>query len=186
MPSSTTLTPLSAIGRGLLAGAAGTAVMTGWQTLVARLRAGGDGEGEGDSGDDGGDAKGGDDGGSRDPWAEASAPAQVGRRIIEGVFEREASPELIPVLTHGMHWAYGTGWGAVYGVLAGSSARRRPLRHGLAFGAGVWAASYAQLVPMGLYEPPWTYPPGELALDLSHHLVYGAGVGLGHAIAGRA
>jgi hypothetical protein len=29
---------------------------------------------------------------------------------------------------------------------------------------------------MGLYAPPWTYPPGELALDLSYHLVYGTGV----------
>ncbi len=36
--------------------------------------------------------------------------------------------------------------------------------------------SYVQLVPMGLYELPWKYPPKDLALDLSYHLVYGAGV----------
>lgn len=34
--------------------------------------------------------------------------------------------------------------------------------------------SYAQLVPMGLCDPPWSYPPKDLALDLSHHLAYGA------------
>ena len=33
--------------------------------------------------------------------------------------------------------------------------------------------SYAQLVPMGIYEPPWKYPAKELALDLSYHIVYG-------------
>ena len=36
--------------------------------------------------------------------------------------------------------------------------------------------SYAQLVPMGIYEPPWRYPVRELATDLSYHLVYGSAV----------
>jgi hypothetical protein len=43
------------------------------------------------------------------------------------------------------------------------------------FGTGVWAASYLELVPMGLYEPPWEYPATTLAKDLSYHLVYGVG-----------
>jgi hypothetical protein len=47
---------------------------------------------------------------------------------------------------------------------------------GVALGAGVWAASYAELVPLGVYEPPWKVPPDELALDLSYHLVYGVAV----------
>ena len=33
--------------------------------------------------------------------------------------------------------------------------------------------SYVELVPMGLYEPPWKYPAKSLAKDLSYHLVYG-------------
>jgi hypothetical protein len=37
----------------------------------------------------------------------------------------------------------------------------------------VWAAAYAQLVPLGIYED---HPPQELALDLSDHVVYGLGV----------
>lgn len=40
--------------------------------------------------------------------------------------------------------------------------------------------SYVELVPMGLSKPPWTYPPKELAMDLSYHLVYGAGTGLAY------
>jgi hypothetical protein len=41
------------------------------------------------------------------------------------------------------------------------------------FGSAVWASSYAELVPMGIYELPWKYKPQELALDLSYHLAYG-------------
>lgn len=162
-------TPLDAVGRGIVAGAAGTAVMTGWQELSARLRS---------SAGEPQDAGGGQE--PEDPWEKASAPAKVARRIIEGVFERDAPPEWIPALTHGMHWAYGIGWGPVYGLLQGSR-RGSAVRRGLAFGTGVWAMSYLEMVPIGLYEPPWKYPPKELALDLSYHLVYGSGLGVAYA-----
>lgn len=157
-------TPLGAIGRGLLAGAIGTAAMTGWQTLTAKLQSGDGSEGSSAEGQE-----------EADPWEEASAPAKVAKRVLEGVFGREVGPEKIGSLTEVMHWGYGTGWGAAYGVLAGT-AGRSTLRGGLLFGTGVWASSYAELVPMGLYEPPWKYPPKTVALDLSYHLVYGAGV----------
>jgi len=84
------------------------------------------------------------------------------------------SPDLIPLLTNVMHWGYGTGWGTVYGIVTVGRHRSGSAR-GIGFGTAVWAMSYAQLVPMGLYEPPWTYQPAELALDLSYHLVYGIG-----------
>lgn len=156
-------TPVGALGRGLVAGAIGTGVMTGYQILVARLRAGDQEEA-------------GDDGPPADPWEEAPAPALVAKRVIEGVFRREVSPDRIGLLTNATHWAYGVGWGGLYGLMAGSARGSRPLRDGLAFGAGVWGASYATLVPMGIYEPPWDYPASELALDASYHLAYGLGV----------
>ena len=40
--------------------------------------------------------------------------------------------------------------------------------------------SYAELVPLGLYAPPWTYAPKDLALDWSYHLAYGAGTATTH------
>jgi hypothetical protein len=166
MTASRSLTPLGALARGLAAGVAGTAAMTAWQELSARLQSSGDGPGQDEP---------------SDPWESASVPAQVGRRIIEGVFQREAPPSWIGPLTQIMHWGYGTGWGAVYGLVAGSR-RLPPLRGGLAFGTVVWTLSYVQLVPMGLYEPPWRYGPSGLALDLSYHLAYGAGVGAGWAL----
>ncbi len=89
----------------------------------------------------------------------------------------------IGLLTNVMHWGYGTSWGGVYGAVMGNSARERPLGRGLGFGAWVWVMSYVQLVPLGLYDLPWKYPLSELALDLSYHLAYGAGLGAAGAIA---
>lgn len=154
---------MGVVARGLAAGVAGTGLMTAWQELSARLQSH-DGAGASEPSQ------------PRDPWEHASAPAKVAKRVGEGVFHRDVPAERIPLLTNVMHWGYGSSWGIVYGVLAGSSRRRGGLRAGAIFGTGVWMMSYAQLVPMGLYEPPWKYSPQELALDLSYHLAYGAGV----------
>lgn len=165
MPASRSLP--RALARGLGAGLVGTAAMTAWQELAARLEDGG-----------------GDPPPGQDPWERASVPAQVAARAIELATGRQPPPERIPLLTHVTHWAYGIGWGAVYGL---ARRRRRPTAAvaGVPFGAGVWALSYLQLVPLGFYEPPWRYPPKTLALDLSYHLVYGLGVGAGHRALAR-
>lgn len=146
--------------------------MTGWQEAAARLISSGENSDDGSGGAEPGD-----------PWQQASAPAKLAKRVIEGVFQKQVSPERIPLLTNVMHWSYGTGWGAVYGLIAGSLSDLPPLRSGLLFGSGVWAMSYVQLVPLGLYELPWKYPLSELALDLSYHLAYGSGVGIAYAVA---
>ncbi|MFL5863374.1 MAG: hypothetical protein ACJ780_21810 [Solirubrobacteraceae bacterium] len=156
--------------------------MTAWQELSARLMSSGDG-GEPDSPDPGetqSPTRGETQAPERtDPWEKAPVPAQVGRKLanLAGI---DPDPRRIPLLTNIMHWSYGTGWGAVYGVLA----KRR--LNGALFGAGVWAMSYVQLVPLGLYEPPWKYPPQQLALDFSYHLVYGVGTQSGHTLLARA
>ena len=165
-------TPLGAVARGLAAGVVGTAAMTAAQELSSRLQASG---GNGDQQQDDEQRE-----QPNDPWEQASAPAKVARRILEGVFQREVPPDAIPALTHATHWGYGTGWGAVYGLVQGS--RPRPaLRSGLGFGTFVWAMAYVQLVPMGLYEPPWKYSPTDLGMELGFHLAYGAGLGAGYA-----
>jgi hypothetical protein len=165
-------TPLGAFGRGVGAGIAGTAVMTAWQELSAKLQ-----EPE--------ESPGKEEEQPQDPWEQASAPAKVARRMIEGVFQRDVPAEWIPALTHGTHWGYGTAWGAAFGLIQGTR-RENPVRAGVAFGTAVWAMSYVQLVPMGLYQPPWKYPPKQLAMDLSYHLAYGAGLGAAYAALDRA
>jgi hypothetical protein len=157
-PEELTVAPLGALLRGLLAGSAGTGLMTAYQTLVQS----GESEGDEQPTDE------------EERWQQAPAPARVARRILEGVFQQVAA-DRIPLLTNATHWLYGTTLGGIYGLVQGT-VRANPVAGGLVFGAGAWALSYLQLVPMGIYEAPWRYPAKTLAVDLSYHVVYGAGV----------
>jgi uncharacterized membrane protein YagU involved in acid resistance len=144
--------------RGLVAGVAGTGVMTAYQLAVAKLR--------------------GKPLATPVPhrWADAPPPAQVAKKAADAIGQgRRFTREDVPLLTNAMHWLYGVTWGAFYGVAAGA-AKPDAVAGGLAFGTGVWGAAYAELVPLGVYKPPWKYPPKELAVDLSYHLVYGLAV----------
>ena len=144
--------------KGVVAGIAGTGVMTAYQLGVAKLR--------------------GQPLGTEVPhkWADAPAPAQVAKKAAHAVGQgARLTREDVPLLTNAMHWLYGIGWGTFYGLGAGHT-RPDPVAGGLAFGTGVWAAAYAELIPLGIYEAPWKYPKRELALDLSYHLVYGLAV----------
>src|SRR5437879_5761225 len=154
------LSPLGAIVRGALAGAAGTAAMDGAQ--YAHYRRGGGTQpfvpwetSEG-----------------LDDWDSAPAPAKLAKRLLEGVAQRELKPDKARLANNATHWATGIGWGAAYGVLAGSLGTRR-VRYGLLWGAIVWASSYVVLPAFGLYKPIWEYDAPTLAKDLSIHLAYG-------------
>jgi hypothetical protein len=153
-------TPLGAVVRGLVAGAIGTAAMD--TVLFARYRRGG--------------------GHSRfrqwefssglTRWEDAPAPAQVGKRLVEGLFQVELPPQRARLVNSVTRWAFGTLNGAPYGLVAGSLPRPR-VRYGLPFGATVWASGYVVLPVAGLYEPIWKYDRKTLGDDLSAHLVYG-------------
>jgi hypothetical protein len=162
--------------KALAAGAAGTAAMTGHQAIRTWLAHRKAQPVAADANADGGERP--------DPWASAPAPAQVGKRLIEGVLGWRVPPKAIPALTQVMHWSYGTLWGSVYSLAADSSRSRARLR-GPLFGLGVWAASYAQLVPLGIYKPPWRYPVGSLADEIGYHLTYGTTVALTHDLIDR-
>jgi hypothetical protein len=158
------VTPVAAVVRGLLAGAVGTVGMDA--LLYLRYRRGG-GKERLPSWELSGQVT---------SWDTAPAPAQVGRRIVEGLFDRKLPDERAALVNNLTHWAYGALSGALYGVLAGSL-RSPHARYGLPFGAGVWLAGYVVLPAAGLYKPIWEYDAGTLAKDLSAHLVYGIGTG---------
>jgi hypothetical protein len=150
---------LKSLARGLAAGIAGTAVMTAYQLAVAKA------QGKPLS--------------TAVPhrWADAPPPAQVAKKAAETVGQgARFTREDVPLLTNAMHWLYGASWGLVY---AGAPV------NGLVFGTGVWAAAYAELVPLGIYKPPWKYPPQELAIDWSYHAVYGLAVAAAYAALDR-
>ena len=153
MSHATRITPLRAVGRGLVAGAAGTAAMTAAQLAYMKATNG----------------------------ESSSTPAEVGRRIMEGVLQRDVPDSAMPALNNGMHVAYGTSWGAVYGLAAGGR-RASPVMAGLGFGLAVWSASLLQLPAMKLAPPVWESSPGELLPDVGFHLVYGTAVGLAFRI----
>jgi hypothetical protein len=118
-------------------------------------------------------------------WADAPAPAQVAKKAAEAAGQgARFTREDVPFLTNAMHLLYGVSWGALYGAAAGAG-KPNPVAGGLAFGTGVWGAAYAELAPLGIYEPPWRYPAKELALDLSYHLVYGLAVAAAFAALDR-
>jgi hypothetical protein len=163
-------TPLGAVARGLLAGLSGTAAMTLYQAAGA-IRGGADAQ-EAVVGE------------PAERWDEAPAPAQVGYRFLHGVLGRDVAPARAHVVGTAVHWLYGAGWGALYGLVRGS-ARAPAAPAGLAFGTAVWSSSYVVLPVMGIYDPPWEYSPRSLAQDWSYHAVYGLGVGLAFAALDR-
>jgi hypothetical protein len=133
--------PLASLARGVAAGAAGTAAMTAAQTAYYKATGG-------------------------EP---SSTPAEVAKRIIGGLLQRPVPEGRDALLNNAMHWAYGTGWGAVLGLAA---AGRRP-GIGVAFGLTVWGASLVELPALQLAPPVWEYDATTLASDVGFHLVYG-------------
>jgi uncharacterized membrane protein YagU involved in acid resistance len=106
-------------------------------------------------------------------WEQAPAPAQVGRRLVEGLFDVTLPPTRARLVSNVMHWGYGIVNGALYGIVAESLPSPR-IRYGPPFGAAVWASGYVILPAAKLYEPIWKYDRKTLANDLSAHLIYGS------------
>jgi hypothetical protein len=156
------LTPMGAVVRGTLAGAAGTVVMDAiW---YARYRKSG-----GTS-----DFPAWETAEGLDGFEQAPAPAQVGRRLAEGLLQRELKPQRARLVTNLVHWGYGIAWGAAYGIVVGSTRRPRTT-DGLLFGPIVWSAAYLVLPPTGIYKPIREYDARTLWQDASAHLAFGVG-----------
>jgi hypothetical protein len=153
------VSPLGAVVRGAVAGAVGTLALDA--VNYAQYRAGGGTDSpvawEFSSG--------------LDSWENAPQPALVGKRLYEGFLQRELPPSSARLVNNVTHWAYGTFWGAQFGVLAASTRARR-LR-GPLFGTMVWLSDYVVLPLAKLYKPIWEYDPKTLAKDWSAHLAFG-------------
>jgi hypothetical protein len=160
MSQTGTPTPLAAILRGLAAGTVGTAAMDVY--LYARYRQGGGKSRFADWESSAG----------LESWDDAPAPALVGKRLVEGLFQIELPPERARLMNNATHWGFGILSGAGYGVIAGSLPKA-PVVYGLPFGFSVWSGGYVVLPLAKLYQPIWTYDVKTLANDLSAHLVYG-------------
>jgi hypothetical protein len=112
------------IGRGLVAGLAGTAAMTVSSTLEAKLRG----------------------------RAPSSAPARATAKVL-GIkeFEDGVAEARFNDLSH---WGYGTGWGVVRGLLAaaGLSPRAATIAHGAAiYGAAQVTLPALEIAPPSIF-----------------------------------
>lgn len=164
----TKMSPLGAVVRGALAGAVGTVALDA--VNYAQYRAGGGADApvtwEFSAG--------------LDSWEAAPAPAQVGKRLYEGLLQRELPPSSARLVNNVTHWGYGIFWGAVFGVVVAST-RPRKLR-GPIFGTLVWLSGYLVLPATKLYQPIWTYDAKTLAKDWSGHLAYGGATSAAFAV----
>ena len=129
----------SAAGRGLVAGAVGTAAMTASSTLEVKLR---DREG-------------------------STAPTDAAAKVL-GIQPRD--PAGRARFSNVVHWSYGTGWGAVRGLIA-AAGLSGPRATGAHF-AAIWPGALVMLPSLGVAPPPWKWGATELGIDAMHHLVY--------------
>ncbi|HSK90924.1 MAG TPA: hypothetical protein VK875_06400 [Euzebyales bacterium] len=138
------------VGKGLIAGLAGTAAMTVSSTLEARLR---------------------DRGAS-------SAPTDAAKRVL-GIeqFRSDAEEQRFGQL---VHWGYGTGWGAVRGVLRAAGVG--PAGATLLHLAAVWGGEQVMLPKLGVTPPATEWGGEEVAIDLWHHVVYAVGVAVAYEL----
>lgn len=100
----------------------------------------------------------------------------VARRVVEGLFQRgpiehDARAGRI------VHYAFGSAWGGLYGLLATRSRRLEEPLGGLGFGLGVWMVSDTVILPVfRLSAWPQAYPVKNHAYAIAANLVYGVSV----------
>jgi hypothetical protein len=142
----------ASVGKGLFAGAVGTAVMTVSSTVEMKIRG----------------------------RAGSTAPADAAGKVL-GVEPKDAAGEAR--FANLVHWGYGTGWGAVRGLIgaAGLEGTAATAAH---FGA-LWGSEQVMLPALGVAPPFWTWGAKEVGIDAFHHLVYAGATGAAYALLDR-
>jgi hypothetical protein len=118
-----------------------------------------------------------------------TAPMQVVDRMEEVGLVDDWSPGARRVLTVAAHFAYGTGTGAVFGILRreqGGPSEEAAV--GSALGLLAWGAGWASWLPLaGVHRAPWAQRTPKVLLPVLDHAVFGAAWGLTYwALSGQA
>lgn len=103
----------------------------------------------------------------------SSAPADAVEEVFDIEPRSEAAEQRLSQLTH---WAYGTGWGGVRGLLGGLGIAQRvatPVHLAL-----VWGAAAAMLPRIGVAPPVRSWGAKKIASDVFFHGVYALATGL--------
>ncbi len=143
-------TVASNVGKGLAAGLAGTAAMTVSSTLEAKLR----------------------------KRQFSNAPAKAAEKVL-GIDHFE-SPRAESRFSNLVHWGYGTGWGAVRGLLG--STPLSPKAATAAHGAAVWGQAVVMLPTLDVAPPINMWEREDIAIDVLHHAVYATATGIAYEL----
>lgn len=122
-----------------------------------------------------------------EPEQRHEMPTQtVARRVTEQLARR--GPLEHPAgAAQAVHLAFGSAWGGLYGLVAGSALGAEGLKGGLAFGGAVWLMSDNLLLPaFRLSAWPQHYPVKTHLYAIAAHAIYGAVVASTFAALGRA
>ncbi len=105
-------------------------------------------------------------------------PTKISGRLLSSVRVRR-TPGRRTVTAVALHFGFGAGAGALFGLLRKGPLGRPPrVLCGLVFGTGVWLISYMGWVPaLGIMEPAHRDRPGRPQSMLAAHWVYGAVLG---------
>jgi hypothetical protein len=109
--------------------------------------------------------------------AGSSAPARAASKVLgihpQGENEQKRFATLV-------HWGYGTGWGAVRGVLAslGLPAPAATAAHM----AMVWGSEQLMLPALDITPPATQWGAKEIAIDAWHHMVNAGAVGAAYEL----
>jgi hypothetical protein len=122
-----------------------------------------------------------------EPEQQNEMPTQTVARRMKEQLARRGPLEHPEAAAQGVHFAFGSGWGALYGLAAGTLPRCGTLKGGLAFGMAVWLVSDDVLLPaFQLAAWPHHYPVKTHLYAIAAHAVYGAVVASTFAALGRA
>lgn len=157
----------AAIGKGLIAGLAGTVAITLSQMIEMKIT--------GRSASSapvkvGGDVMGVEPKGSAKAAEEKAVEGQTSETTKQEV---EANTAKFGQM---MHFGYGTGWGLARGLLDIAGVHGSPAT-ALHFGA-VWGAALVMLPAAGVSEPVTKWPVKTIVIDVMHHAVYAVAAGL--------
>lgn len=105
----------------------------------------------------------------------SDAPAQAAAKVLgvepKGDAEKARFGNMV-------HWGYGTGWGAVRGLL-GATGLPPAVANTAHFGA-VWGSELVMLPALDVAPPPKEQGTTELSIDAWHHAVYALATGLAY------
>jgi hypothetical protein len=99
--------------------------------------------------------------------AASSAPAEAALKVLGLEPRDDAAKERFSNL---VHWGYGTGWGAMRGVLSAAGIGRLPA--GALHFSALWGSETVMLPTLGVAPPITEWGRKEVGIDIWHHLVY--------------